>query len=193
MGDWIGGFMAAIDGTQINDGDQIHLSFSSAIKKICETLAVVKRKQRRVFFVGNGGSAGIASHMAADFLKNGRFAAQCFNDPASLTCIANDCGYDKVFSEPLSFFAKDGDVLFAVSSSGQSPNIIAAAKTAIECKSQVITLSGFNANNSLRTLGSINFYVPSHEYGFVECAHQCILHAILDTAIAQRKYQVAAE
>ena len=179
-GYWIGGFVAALDGTQVTDTDQIHISFDTALAKIHTSLDDIKFDKRRVFFVGNGGSAGICSHMAADWLKNGRFAAMCFNDPAALTCFANDLGYQYVFSEPLSFFGQSGDLLFAISSSGKSPNIINAASAARERGIGVVTLTGFDADNPLRRMGDINFYVPDHRYGYVECAHQCILHAILD-------------
>lgn len=180
-GHWIGGFVAALDSTQITDADQIHVGFDAALAKIHTSLDDIKARGRSVFFVGNGGSAGICSHMAADWLKNGRFAAQCFNDPASLTCIANDLGYQYVFSEPLSFFGQLGDLLFAISSSGKSPNIITVASAARERGIGVVTLTGFDADNQLRRMGDLNFYVPEHQYGYVECAHQCILHAILDT------------
>jgi D-sedoheptulose 7-phosphate isomerase len=179
-GHWIGGFVAALDNVTVTDRDQIHVGFNPAIYVICQLLDEVKAKKRRIFFVGNGGSAGICSHMAADWLKNGRFAAMAFNDPASLTCLANDLGYQYVFSEPLGFFGYDGDVLFAISSSGKSPNIITAASAANDRKMHVVTLTGFDADNPLRRMGGINFYVPEHQYGYVECAHQCILHAILD-------------
>lgn len=142
------------------------------------TLARAEGKQ--ALFIGNGGSAGIASHMAADFFKAGGFNARCFNDPALLTCLSNDVGYDSVFSIPLARVAKAGDVLFAISSSGKSDNILKAVGVAREKGANVITLSGFEPSNPLRKLGVLNFYVPSRRYGTVEVAHHAILHAILD-------------
>jgi D-sedoheptulose 7-phosphate isomerase len=139
----------------------------------------------KIYFVGNGGSAGICSHMAADWLKNGHFRAMCFNDPALLTCLSNDLGYGSVFSEPLKIFGERNDVLFAISSSGQSINIINAVHAAKLIDMKVITLSGFAPDNPLRTMGDINFYVPSHKYGTVEIAHLSICHAILDKVMEQ--------
>lgn len=142
-----------------------------------------KHDRRRFFFIGNGGSAAIASHMAADWLKNGNVAAQCFNDPALMSCLANDLGYENVFAKPLSLHGGHGDVLFAISSSGQSKSITKAAEVAISLRMKVITLSGFKPDNRLRGMGQINFYVPSSRYGEVEIAHHTICHGILDRCI----------
>ena len=139
----------------------------------------------RLIFIGNGGSAAIASHMAADYQKNGGFSAICFNDAASLTCISNDLGYENVFSIPISKHGRFGDILFAISSSGESNNILRAVDMAVGMHMNVVTLSGFEAYNKLRGKGGVNFYVPSMSYGVVEIAHLAILHGLLDEAIKQ--------
>lgn len=155
-------------------------SISSGIEKAVK-LALLKRAQgHRVFFIGNGGSAGIASHMAADWFKAGRFKAACFNDPAMLTCLGNDLGYEHVFDEPIYGHGRQGDLLVAISSSGRSLNILNAVAAAKKADMTAMTLSGFRADNPLRQTGQINFYVPSDKYGLVEVAHHAILHAILD-------------
>lgn len=147
---------------------------------------------RRAFFIGNGGSAAIASHAAIDFWKNGGIRAQCFNEAAQLTCLANDFGYERVFSEAIKMFVRSGDVLFAISSSGKSPNITNAVQEALRHDCFVVTFSGFSSRNHLRTLGHINFYVPSDAYGFVELSHQIIIHAILDLYTESVKKIVSA-
>lgn len=147
------------------------------LKMVKETLGP---QGARIFFVGNGGSAAIASHMAADFQKNGHMPTMCFNDAASLTCISNDIAFDTVFANPLAHHARWGDVLFAISSSGMSENIIRAATYGARHHMNVVTLSGFDPGNDLRKLGSVNFYVPSRSYGTVETAHLAILHSLLD-------------
>lgn len=142
-----------------------------------------------VFFIGNGGSAAIASHMAIDWMKNGRIRAMAFNDPAALTCLSNDIGYENVFTYPLSFHAQDGDILFAISSSGESESILNAVSNHGGHKMRVVTLSGFEPNNGLRHRGGdINFYVPSSKYGTVEICHLAILHSILDEWIDAKGY-----
>ena len=79
--------------------------------------------------------------------------------------------------------ARPGDLLVAISSSGKSPNILAAVAAAKEQSCEVITLSGFKPDNALRRLGQINFYVARTEYGFVEVSHLVLCHAILDLAM----------
>lgn len=134
----------------------------------------------KVMFVGNGGSAGIASHLAIDYSKNGQLRSLAFNDAAALTCLGNDLGYGNVFSAQIHLHGRPGDLLVAISSSGRSPNIVGAALAARELGSGIATFSGFSEDNELRQMGDVNFFVPSGEYGFVEVAHLALCHAILD-------------
>lgn len=133
-----------------------------------------------VMFVGNGGSAGIASHMAVDFSKAGGVRAVTFSDASSLTCLGNDLGYENVFAHPVALHGRAGDLLVAISSSGRSPNILGAVAAARAKGCRVLTLSGFAPDNPLRALGDMNLYVPASAYGFVEVTHLALLHAILD-------------
>jgi D-sedoheptulose 7-phosphate isomerase len=105
-----------------------------------------------------------------------------FNDGPQLTCLGNDHGSEQVFAMPVSMFANPGDVLVAISSSGNSTNIINAVAAARARECAVITLSGFGPDNRLRPLGDLNFYVPARHYGHVELAHETILDCILDLA-----------
>ncbi len=143
------------------------------------------QQHRKVIFIGNGGSATVASHQAVDYWRNGKIPAVAFNDSALLTCISNDFGYEQVFSKPISAFAQAGDILFSISSSGQSKNIIAGVRQAIEMKCHIITLSALQPDNPLRQLGDINFYVPTMSYGFAEIMHLCICHCIIDGLIKE--------
>ncbi|MCP1614206.1 D-sedoheptulose 7-phosphate isomerase [Azospirillum lipoferum] len=137
----------------------------------------------KLMIVGNGGSAGIASHLAIDFSKNGGMSAMAFNDPAALTCLGNDLGYENVFAAQIGFHARPGDLLVAISSSGRSPNILKAVAAARERDCGILTLSGFDAGNPLRRAGDVNLYVPSTSYGFVEVSHLALCHALLDLAM----------
>lgn len=134
----------------------------------------------KIIFVGNGGSAGIASHLAIDFSKNGGIRAMAFNDPSALTCLGNDLGYENVFAKQIEFHGRPGDLLIGISSSGRSPNILNAVKMARSRDIKAVTFSGFTPDNALRGVGDVNFFVASKEYGFVEVAHLALCHAILD-------------
>jgi D-sedoheptulose 7-phosphate isomerase len=134
----------------------------------------------KIMFVGNGGSAGICSHLAIDFSKNGGLRAMAFNDPSALTCLGNDLGYENVFAKQVEFHGRAGDLLVAISSSGRSPNILNAVKAARAINCKIVTFSGFTEDNELRSAGDVNFFVRSKEYGFVEVAHLALCHAVLD-------------
>jgi D-sedoheptulose 7-phosphate isomerase len=136
----------------------------------------------KVIFIGNGGSAAIASHMSVDYSKNKGIRAVAFNDAPMLTCLSNDFGYDQVFAKQIEWFAKKEDVAVIISSSGKSKNILEAVRAARECElDYVVTLSGMNPHNSLRTKGDLNFYVPCLDYGLVEIAHLSLLHSVAST------------
>lgn len=156
------------------------VAIDQAVAEIISLLMGLNLNNKKLFFIGNGGSAAIASHMTIDFWKNGGIPALCFNDGAQLTCLANDFGYEDVFAKPIGFFARPGDVLISISSSGQSRNILNAVKVGQTAGCVCITLSGFSPQNPLRKMGRYNIYCDSMEYGFVELAHQIILHMILD-------------
>ena len=94
--------------------------------------------------------------------------------------MANDYGYENAFAQILAQTAKPGDVLVAISSSGNSKNICNAAVQMTNSGGTVITLSGFAGNNPLRSLGDINIWLDSGDYGFVEIGHQFILHNMSD-------------
>jgi D-sedoheptulose 7-phosphate isomerase len=150
---------------------------------VLSALDTAKTENKKVMIIGNGGSAGISSHLAVDFWKNGGVKATAFNDSSLLTCISNDYSYEEVFQKPVEMFAEPGDILFAISSSGRSKNILNAVKAAKEKHVTVITLSGFDTSNPLRTLGDINIYTPHHDYGVVEVSHVAIIHSLLNDYI----------
>lgn len=156
-----------------------------SIGELVVAMKDLRQRGSRIFFIGNGGSAAIASHMAADYLCNGRFAAMSFNEAEQITCIANDVNYQSVFSLPLQRHASSYDWLFAISSSGESKNILWAVEQAKSLGLYIVTLSGFRPNNSLRYKGNANFYVPSARYGVVEIVHLAICHSILDQCCAE--------
>jgi D-sedoheptulose 7-phosphate isomerase len=157
--------------------------FHLMLERAGEMIVAQCRAGRKLMFIGNGASASIASHMAADFCKNAGLRAVVFNDHALLTSISNDFDYTVVFEKPISLFADTGDILVAISSSGMSPNILKGAAIAKEKGCKVISLSGFSPDNKLRGMGDVNFFVPSPKYGTVEVVHHSICHCILDGII----------
>lgn len=172
---------------KVTDQRNSQLSLSEGIKKAVDLIFGLRSRNRKLIFIGNGGSASIASHQAVDFWKNACIPAIAFNDASLLTCVSNDYGYERVFQKPVEMFAQKGDILIAISSSGRSKNIINAVTAAKGKGCFIFTLSGFDVKNQLRTRGDLNFYVPSCCYGPVEITHLAICHCILDYIIENNK------
>jgi len=140
----------------------------------------------KVIFFGNGGSAAMASHVAVDLTKNAGIRSINFNESDLITCFANDYGYEEWMKMSIEFYADPKDLVVLISSSGASQNVINAGKHAKERELKVITFSGFKADNPLRALGDLNFWVDNGEYNIVEMTHHVLLLAIVDRIIASR-------
>ena len=139
-----------------------------------------RERHGKLIFIGNGGSAGIASHLAIDHSKNGRLPAMAFSDASAITCLSNDYGYEHVFAKQIEYHARKEDFLIAISSSGKSVNILNAVAAARKLGCRVMTLSGFERHNPLSKVGDVNYFVDSKEYGYVEVSHLALIHSMLD-------------
>jgi len=157
-----------------------------AIARFADRLEAARLAQRTVFFVGNGGSAATCSHFVNDLVKSCRrmgqpgFRAISLTDNVALmTAIANDDGYENVFTGQMTDLFRKGDVLVAISASGNSPNVLAAAKTAHELGGEVVGITGFDGGE-LRRLSDCVVHVPSEkgEYGPVEDVHMILDHLL---------------
>ena len=160
-------------------------SYDEAMQKLLELFSMIKGQGKQLFFIGNGGSAAIASHMTADFMKNGGMKTYSLYDTSVTTCMGNDYGYEHIFSRPLEFLGNPGDLLVAISSSGNSQNIVNAIQAAEDKEMQVITFSGFQRDNRISSMGIYNIYVPSNQYGIVESIHNLVLQQIVDTIMGR--------
>lgn len=160
-------------------------NYDEGIRLLVDTFSRHKMKHSQLFFIGNGGSSAIASHMTADFMKNGGMNTYSLYDNAVTTCMGNDYGYEYIFSRPLEFLARKDDLLVAISSSGNSANIINAIETAKAKGTSIITFTGFEADNKVKQMGDVNVYVPCEQYGIVESIHNLILQQIVDMIMAR--------
>lgn len=178
--------VTAMNSIRVTDKEGQSLNFYDGIETVGKLVTSQAVSGHKIMFIGNGASAAISSHMAADFSKNGNMRAMAFNDAPLLTAVSNDLGYQHVFEKPISMFADEDDVLFAISSSGRSENILKGAQVARTKGCTIVTLSGFETDNPLCTSGEMNFYVPSQSYGPVEIIHHSICHCILDVIMIMR-------
>lgn len=168
---------------QVADDDNKAIDFIDGLERAINLIVSQTSKKCKVIFIGNGGSASIASHQATDFFKNGRMRAICFNDSSLLTCLSNDFDYKYVFEKPIEMFANKGDILISISSSGKSENILRGVDAGRKNGCHVITMSGFKSDNPLRNKGKLNFYVPSNSYGYVEITHLALCHCMVDMIV----------
>jgi D-sedoheptulose 7-phosphate isomerase len=141
---------------------------------------------KQVFVLGNGGSASTASHMAADLGKNTiganmrRFRIMSLNDNVPLmTALSNDIGYERMFAEQLVNLIRPGDVLVAISGSGNSPNVLRAIDYARRQCAQVVGLLGFSGGRAVE-LCDTAIVVDSQDYGVIEDAHLILNHILVE-------------
>ena len=160
--------------------DGVEYSVDEGFRIWQELTIDVRDKKRSIYLIGNGASASMASHFAADLAKNAHLHTEVFSDLSLITAISNDIGYEWVFSEPLQRRAKKGDMLVAISSSGNSKNILRAAEVARKIGLKVVTLSAMSSENPLRSSGYLNIYIPAETYGYAETCHAAILHHWMD-------------
>ncbi|OAN55045.1 SIS domain-containing protein [Magnetospirillum moscoviense] len=139
---------------------------------------------RAIYACGNGGSAAIANHLVCDHARG--ISADTGLRPRVhslsatveiLTAIGNDQEYAEVFAAQLRLFARPGDVLITISSSGDSENIVRAVQWAKDNDMRTIALTGFNGGRSGR-LADVNVHVSADNYGVIEDAHQSVMHAL---------------
>jgi D-sedoheptulose 7-phosphate isomerase len=161
---------------------------TETIAEFIKELETARAQRNTVFIIGNGGSAATASHMAndigVDVLKKGKsekpFRVFALTDNVSvMSAIANDDGYENVFVNQLKIHYRDGDKLVAISASGNSPNVVAAAEWVKNRKGKIIGLIGFDGGR-LKDICDVIIHVktPEGEYGPVEDIHMIINHLI---------------
>lgn len=157
---------------------------SAQVEKACKAILAAAAAGNKIYVAGNGGSAAIADHLCCDWTKGTHceghptIASHSFSSNVALySAIANDYGFEKVFSTQVDFFGKPGDVLIAISSSGNSPNIVQAVERSKAAGMYVVGMSGFSGGK-LHQIADASIYVAVDNYGVVEDAHQATMHII---------------
>ena len=154
------------------------------LAKAAELLLDCYRRGSTVFILGNGGSAATASHFACDLAKGTQvrglpaFRVISLNDNVPLmSAWANDTNYDRIFAEQLATLIRPADLVIAISASGNSPNILAAARVARQSGAHTIALTGQDGGK-LSRLVDLTIYVPVRSIEQVEDAHLVIAHSL---------------
>ena len=178
----------------INDYSSSYIDYLSSvlnnisltdIEKFVEVLLEARERESSIFFIGNGGSAATASHFANDigigtrtYEKPFRALSLCDNQ-AVITAIANDDGYEEIFSQQLQVLLKKQDVVIAISASGNSPNLIRAIETAKKMSAITVGISAFDGGK-MKEMVDVSLHVPTEkgEYGPAEDAHMVLDHLV---------------
>ena len=162
--------------------------FLTAVERIAAVFLAARKEDRTIFFFGNGGSASTASHFVTDIAKvaggteargkGRRFRCLSLNDNLpGLTAWANDVGYAQVFAGPLRALAEKGDVVVAISGSGNSPNVLEGVKAAREMGLTTVGLTGMGGGK-LKDLVDVPMVVPSNSMQHTEDTHLIVLHLL---------------
>lgn len=173
-------FADLINRCEITNKGRTALTLEAGITSVCDRLSQLRKDGQSLYLLGNGGSAGVASHAVTDFFNVAKLRATTLHESSLMTCMANDYGYENAFARMVRQMVKPKDVVIAISSSGKSMNIRNAATEAANAGGYVVTLSGFAHDNPLRFLGDLNIWLDSFDYGHVEIGHQFLLHNIAD-------------
>lgn len=183
--EWFGALNSIIHRLEVTESGNHPLEMDAGFGRLLEKTSCLRESRSHFFFIGNGASASMASHIAADLNKNAKLKTRVFTDLALLTALVNDLGVEHMFAEPLSQQASKGDMLVVISSSGNSRNLVHAVEHARELGLYVVTFTGMEPGNQLRKLGDLNFYIPAPDYGLAESGHAALLHFWVDAFLEE--------
>lgn len=155
------------------------------IARFVETLLDARARSASIFFIGNGGSAATASHFANDLAIGTQSYEKPFraislaDNQAIVTAVANDCGYEEVFVRQLRILGRPGDVVVAISASGNSPNLLRAFEYAGSAQIKRVAITGFDGGR-MKAMADQGIHVPTapKEYGPAEDAHMMLDHLV---------------
>jgi D-sedoheptulose 7-phosphate isomerase len=180
---YLAAFARLLEQVEITTDRGERLDLDDAVDALVDSILSIKDSNAKILLIGNGGSAAIVSHTQNDLCKMVGVRAMVFTEGPLLTATANDDGYHAVFHRPIELWADAHDLLIAVSSSGESENVVKAATAARAKGCRLVTMTGFSPTNRLRQVGDVNVYVPAATYGYVETAHALIAHCVTDIAM----------
>tara|TARA_Y100000768_G_scaffold374240_1_gene343761 strand:- start:75 stop:614 length:540 start_codon:yes stop_codon:yes gene_type:complete len=150
-------------------------------KKINYLVSRLKKiKNNKILIFGNGAGSAISSHFANDLSNTKKIKTFSFDNSAHLTCFSNDYGYDNWIVKTLEIFANKNDFIILLSASGNSLNMIKAAKFCIKKKINFFSITGFNKSNKLNKLSKHFVWIDSYSYNKVELAQLMILLFCVD-------------
>ncbi len=149
-------------------------------EKLYLELKKVKNRNNKLMIFGNGAGAAIASHVATDFTNVCKLKAYSFDNTSLITCYANDYNYENWVTKTIKSYQKKGDYVILLSASGESKNLVNAAKFCNKSKIRFYSISGFNKKNKLNKLSRNHSWINSNRYNEIESIQLLILLSIVD-------------
>jgi D-sedoheptulose 7-phosphate isomerase len=174
--------------TKLNQSIDLLKKNQFHIQNLSDALAVALKNRNNIFLIGNGGSAGNANHIANDFLYGagvsnnniGLNVESLAANPSVISCLANDCGYENVFSLQLKSKAKKNDILISLSGSGNSPNILSAIKCAKEIEMNDFAILGFDGGEA-KKCSKHPIHFPINDMQLAEDLQLIVLHICMQS------------
>jgi len=155
-----------------------------------ESIKNTKLANGRLLFFGNGASASLCSHAATDFTKQAKITSIAFNDHNLITALSNDFGYDQWVSKAIQLYSNNNDMIFFISVSGESKNLLNGIDIANSNNQKTASLTGSKKNNSLRTKSNYSLWVDSKAYNIVESFHTIWITLLIDMIVGNPEYSV---
>ena len=171
--------------------DEIFKNQKDKIIRLAESIKNIKRNKGKIIIFGNGGSAATASHFSVDLTKNAKIRAINFNEADLITCLSNDYGHDNWVKKAIEFYIDKNDLVILISTSGNSKNVINAAKFLRKKKLPFFSLTGMKKNNLLNkiSISKNNLWVNNMSYNQIEIVHHLVLLLIIDILIGKSVYK----
>ena len=171
--------------------DEILKNQKDKIIRLAESIKNIKRNKGKIIIFGNGGSAATASHFSVDLTKNAKIRAINFNEADLITCLSNDYGHDNWVKKAIEFYIDKNDLVILISTSGNSKNVINAAKFLKKKKFSFFSLTGMKKNNLLNriSISKNNLWVNNMSYNQIEIVHHLVLLLIIDLLIGKSVYK----
>ncbi len=169
----------------------------STVGSLAQDMQHCWEEGRQVFFCGNGGSAGNAIHLANDFVYGiakqtgaGMRALALSANPAVITCLANDVGYDRIYAEQLAVQGRAGDLLIALSGSGNSSNILAVLEQAKAIGVKSYAILGYSGG-SCKSLADVSIHFPVDDMQLSEDLQLVVGHMLMQWLHANRRQKIS--
>ncbi len=151
------------------------------LENLIKDFKKIKRNKKKILFFGNGAGAAIASHVSSDGAKSIKIKSLSFDNSAHITCFSNDYGFQQWIVETIKNYADKDDLVILLSASGNSQNMINAAKFLNKKKINYYSLTGFKKNNRLNRISKKFFWIDSKSYNHVEILQSIILLSVIDS------------